>query len=137
MVEHRPGFRFPRAHRLRGRRAFGAVYTARLRRDVGPLTMYGRANGLPHLRVGLSVSRRVGTAVYRNRIKRLLREAYRLDRHRMPTGYDLIVIVRRHEALLLEEYRQLFRRGVEGLDRAARRREQQPGSLDGDTSMNQ
>ena len=45
-------------------------------------------------RLGLSVSRKVGGAVRRNRVKRLLREAFRLNQHRMSTGYDLVAYPR-------------------------------------------
>ncbi len=90
--------------RLSGRRAFGAVYAAQIRRSSGPLLVYGKANGLAHSRLGLSVSRRVGTAVARNRIKRLLREAFRLSQHSLPPGIDLVVVVRPHRTLELVDY---------------------------------
>ena len=58
------------------------------------IIVFGHPNGLPHARLGLSVSRKVGGAVIRNRWKRLLREAFRLNRQKLPTGIDLIVIPR-------------------------------------------
>jgi ribonuclease P protein component len=58
------------------------------------IAVIGYPNGLPHPRLGLSVSRRVGGAVVRNRWKRLLREAFRLTRPQLPPGIDLIVIPR-------------------------------------------
>ncbi len=60
----------------------------------GCLVVFGHANGLSHPRLGLSVSRKVGGAVVRNRWKRLLREAFRLTRPQLPAGIDLIVIPR-------------------------------------------
>ena len=49
-------------------------------------------NGMRHARLGLSVGRRYGNAVERNRFKRLVREAFRLNPTRMPKGFDIIII---------------------------------------------
>jgi ribonuclease P protein component len=99
---------FPKSHRLHRREDFSAVYDAKVRESRGPLTVYGRPNGLPHLRMGISTSRKVGIAARRNRIRRLLRESFRLLQHELPAGYDLLVIVRAHEPLALGEYRDLM-----------------------------
>ena len=101
-------YTLPRNHRLGGRDAFGRVYEARTRASRGPLTGYIRLNDLGHPRLGLSVSRRVGTAARRNRIKRLLREAYRHLRHDFPAAYDLVLVVRPHEPLPLAEYQRIL-----------------------------
>lgn len=45
-------------------------------------------------RVGITVSRRVGTAVVRNRVKRRLREILRLEHPRLVEGWDLVIVVR-------------------------------------------
>lgn len=90
--------------RLHGRRAFAAVYAGKSRRSAGPLAVHALPNALGHVRLGLSVSRRVGTAVQRNRIKRLLREAFRLTQHHWPSGYDLVIVVQPHVAASLDEY---------------------------------
>ncbi len=63
----------------------------------GNLLVFGAVNGLPHCRLGLSVSRKVGGAVLRNRWKRLIREAFRTSRSRLPEGLDLIVIPRKKD----------------------------------------
>lgn len=58
------------------------------------VVLYGYPNGLPYPRLGISASRRLGGAVIRNRWKRLVREAFRLTRPRLPEGIDLIAIPR-------------------------------------------
>lgn len=115
-------FRFLRAHRLAGRRAFAQVFDARLRKPVGPLVFVGLANGLPHNRLGLSVGRAVGNAVQRHRVKRLLREAFRLTQHDLPQGYDVVIVVRPHRCLTLTDYRDLLARGVAAIDAETGRR---------------
>ena len=58
------------------------------------LIIYARENGLAYNRLGLSVSRKVGPAVVRNKVRRLYREAFRLTKGELPVGMDLILIPR-------------------------------------------
>jgi ribonuclease P protein component len=101
-------YTFRPAHRLRLPREFSAVYNAKTRESRGPLTVYTLPNELGHPRLGMSVSRKVGNAVRRNRIRRLVRESFRLLQHDFPQGYDLVVVVRPHEPLMLAEYQKLM-----------------------------
>ena len=101
-------YAFPKSHRLRTRQEFAAVYDAKVRQASGPLVVYARPNELPHPRLGLSTSRKVGAAVRRNRIRRLLREGFRHLQHDLPAGYDILVVVRPHEPLVLAEYQKLL-----------------------------
>ncbi len=82
--------------RLKNAQQFKAVYEARVNRGAGPLVVYTLPNELGHPRLGLSVPRRAGGAVVRNRIKRQLREAFRHLQHDLrwfnanpsPSTYD-------------------------------------------------
>lgn len=60
-------------------------------------------------RIGLSVSKKNGNAIRRNRIKRLLREAFRLSRLELPTGMDLILIPRPSSNASLIDYQNSLR----------------------------
>jgi ribonuclease P protein component len=83
--------RFRSEDRIRKQADFDRIYKARLYAADNVLVVNGQTNGLGHSRLGLSVSKKVGNAVARNRWKRLIREAFRLSRGLLPTGIDLIV----------------------------------------------
>ncbi len=90
MFDHR----FLRTHRVRRTTDFQRAYRRRCTAGDRTLLVFAHGNTLPHARLGLSVSRKVGGAVRRNRWKRLLREAFRLEQPKLPAGIDLIVIPR-------------------------------------------
>lgn len=88
------GHSFLPEHHIRRGADFQRAYRARSAVSDELLLLHGCRNGLPHPRLGLSVSRKVGGAVQRNRWKRLLREAFRLRQWELPKGVDLVVIPR-------------------------------------------
>jgi ribonuclease P protein component len=85
---------FPKQMRLRTRGEFRRVYERRCSVGDNLLRLIGDLSELPHPRIGLSVSRKLGNAVARNRWKRLLREAFRLSRDKLPPALDFIVVPR-------------------------------------------
>ncbi len=60
----------------------------------GYLVLYARRNRTQENRVGLTVGKKLGHAVVRNRIRRRLREVYRLHEHRFAPGWDIVVVAR-------------------------------------------
>lgn len=58
------------------------------------LVMYIKENGMEKNRVGISVSKKVGNSIVRHRLTRLIRESYRLQEERFPSGFDIVIIAR-------------------------------------------
>jgi len=85
--------RFHPRERLRLRSEFRRVYEARCKRGDGRLIVYIARNELGRVRLGLSVSRRAGDAVRRNRLRRKIREAFRRSKADWPAGLDIVCVV--------------------------------------------
>ena len=58
------------------------------------VVMYAKRNGLPFNRLGITVSKKIGKAVVRNRAKRRLREIFRTNLPNMKQGYDFVLVAR-------------------------------------------
>jgi ribonuclease P protein component len=92
--------------RLRGRQKLPRRWRVRNRREYVSLQQQGRRRSTPHFvvvsrprpegvtRLGITVSRRVGGAVMRNRVKRRVREWFRRRRHLISPPQDVIIIAR-------------------------------------------
>jgi ribonuclease P protein component len=100
--------RFGQRFRLRHAREFDAVYAAKGRIDRFPLIVQTMPSTTGDARLGLAIGRRFGPAVRRNRMKRLLRESFRLARERFPAPYDVVIGCRPHRELPLARYGELL-----------------------------
>jgi len=85
---------FSKAERLRRRKEFERVYRQGRRLRLPYLKLVLAPNELGLRRIGLSVSRRFGKAVRRNRAKRILREIFRRHKDIFPAAHDVIFIPR-------------------------------------------
>lgn len=81
------------------------------------LVVYFRPNRRGHNRLGVTVSTKLGGAVVRNRVRRRLREIFRLAQPRMKQGYDVILVARNRAASAdYHELERAFRRTCEKLE---------------------
>lgn len=90
-----PGYRFGRAQRLRGSREFARLKREGERKAIGGLVMNWQRSGEgSEVRLGLVTSRRLGGAVVRSRVRRLIREAFRLNQHDITGPVRLVLVAR-------------------------------------------
>jgi len=96
---------FPKEYRLLRRSEFRQVYEAGQRRSAPIGVIFFRPNGLSVTRLGITAPTKLGGAVLRNRVKRRVREVFRLNRLTIPAGWDIVVNPR--EAMATVEFSTL------------------------------
>ena len=114
------GAEFPGQRRILKRTDFQAVYDGGVRVGARLVTVFALATGANRpARVGLTVTRKIGNSVVRNRCKRLLREAVRRHWHLLPVGIDVVLHAR--PRLATAQAREVENEIVRMLPKAARR----------------
>ncbi len=95
MSKEAPSFRFARREKLTESQDFKKVMKYGKRLSSKNLTVFVRENRYQFHRLGVVVSKDVGTAPYRNRMKRCCREFFRLHKNQIEGSYDIIILARR------------------------------------------
>ena len=90
----RNGEKMRNVNSLKNSRQFDAVYQNGKSKANKYLVMYVLPNDHNEIRIGISVSKKVGNSIVRHRLTRLIRETYRLHREELADGYDIVVIAR-------------------------------------------
>ncbi|MBN1613937.1 MAG: ribonuclease P protein component [Deltaproteobacteria bacterium] len=86
---------FGKRDRIRKRKEYQNIYSKGVRRYSIHFTAIACPNPSGLTRLGLSVGKKVGNAVKRNRMKRLVREFFRLNKDRLPASQDIVIIGRK------------------------------------------
>lgn len=84
---------FPKSARLLNNGQFRRVLARKVAASDNLLTLFAAENDCGHSRLGVSIGRTAGNAVNRNRLKRLIREAYRLNQQSIGQGRDYLVML--------------------------------------------
>lgn len=84
--------KFPKESRLLKNEQFRTVLNRRVTASDGLLIIFACENQCGYPRLGISISKSVGSALCRNRFKRLIREAWRLNQQQIPQGCDYLIM---------------------------------------------
>lgn len=82
-----------KAERLKKKTDLGRVFSSKWKISVPGLKLCVDENGLNRNRIAVTLTRKYGNSVQRNRIKRIIKEIYRNNKSLLKSGYDLIFII--------------------------------------------
>ncbi len=107
--------RLPSMERLRHRHEFERVFQGGMKQVSSAFVWYCLSTSGPQSRLGMAVSKRVGGAVIRNRVKRYTREFFRRHKMQFDPPCDIVVVARRQAADLqyaesVQQFSSLLRR---------------------------
>ncbi|MDO4670159.1 MAG: ribonuclease P protein component [Aerococcus sp.] len=89
-----------KSYRVKSEKAFGRVFNEGENKANRQFVIYTLKKDQPHFRVGISVGKRIGNAVTRNRVKRLIRQAVFELKPYLKPEMDFIVIARKPAAMM-------------------------------------
>ena len=105
---------------LKQNHEFRRLYSKGTSAVASCLAVYCRKNHYRNNRIGYTVSNKIGNAVVRNRVRRRLREIYRLHEAELCTGFDIVIVARVRAADA--DYHRLEKELLRSFDRLGLRR---------------
>ena len=129
MTADHDNFTFDKTRRIVRKSDFQRIFAARCTAADRLLAVYVASNNLEHPRLGITIGRKHGNAVQRNRLRRLLRKAFRLEQHNLAGGLDYLLLPRPVPPASLADYRQIFVRLARDAAKRWHARSQRPATV--------
>ena len=87
---------FRRAEKVTNKSSYRIIYEQGVRRSSRFFTIVACGNSIGVKRLGITVTKKTGNAVFRNRTKRLIREFFRRNKNLFPAGHDVVVMAKKN-----------------------------------------
>ncbi|NNM66378.1 MAG: ribonuclease P protein component [Spirochaetales bacterium] len=98
-----------KSERLKKKQDFQRVFSSPLRVSCQGAKLLAVTNSLDRSRLGVGLSKKFGNAIQRNRAKRQIREIFRLNKGKIPKGFDVVILVYPGDFSYHERENQVFR----------------------------